>query len=248
MVSAVIAALGLAGCYGSTEPATDINTDSAVLHGQGTTNNGPAHVFFKVWPTDFPNRWTSLSGKNLPGGVSGPYKESTTFNDQVRVLAPDTSYSFQLCGTDGGASESVCAQTRTFKTTHPTADVVSGWAFNGVPNSVDVISASSDPSGTSPGGTMTLGRFSGRVTCVQVQGHLAAVGAVGTNSPPGEPATELFQIVDGGAGAVDQIGSDATVGSTTPPDCSSATFANLTRVPNSYIYVWDAATAPTGSH
>ena len=35
------ALLAVSGCYGSTEPATDIAFDHATLNGRGTTDNPP---------------------------------------------------------------------------------------------------------------------------------------------------------------------------------------------------------------
>jgi hypothetical protein len=242
VVAAVIAVLGMAGCYGSTGSATDVGTDRAQLHGKGTTNNGPAHVFFRVWPTQFPSRGFDTRGTDLPGGVSGPYSESTNFSEAVTRLVPATSYSFRLCGTDQGASQPVCAQTETFKTTSPNGDVVQGYVFGNPVNAATSASvgASSDPGGAHPTGGMTLpGYFSGSVTCLRVQGSHAVVGAVGTIQPNSQPATGVFEIEDGGAGADDQVASNVVVGSSTPPDCASVSLT-LRQNANSTVYVYDA--------
>ncbi len=51
--------LVLGGCYGSTEPATNIGEDSATLRAQGTANNGPATSYFEYWAAEepFTTRW-----------------------------------------------------------------------------------------------------------------------------------------------------------------------------------------------
>jgi hypothetical protein len=52
---AVVAGLALTGCYGSTEPATEVTADTARLNARGTANNGPATSFFEIWPTNAPS-------------------------------------------------------------------------------------------------------------------------------------------------------------------------------------------------
>ncbi len=54
VVAVVAAALALAGCYGSTEPATQIDFDQATLNAHGTANAGDAHVYFEYWQTAHP--------------------------------------------------------------------------------------------------------------------------------------------------------------------------------------------------
>jgi hypothetical protein len=53
MLAALLALVAgvFAGCYGSTEPATDIGPESATLQGHGTANNGPAKSWFQYWLT-----------------------------------------------------------------------------------------------------------------------------------------------------------------------------------------------------
>ena len=50
-VSALLCAGVLAGCYGSTEPATEVAFDSAKLNGRGTADKGPAFSYFEYAPT-----------------------------------------------------------------------------------------------------------------------------------------------------------------------------------------------------
>ena len=69
-----VAALGLAalcGCYGSTEPATEIGPESAKLIARGTADNGPAHGGFQYWLTNA-DRIRKATGQAFPAGASGP--------------------------------------------------------------------------------------------------------------------------------------------------------------------------------
>ena len=122
----VVSAGLLAGCYGSTEPATNIGEDSATLRGQGTANNGPASSYF-----EYSTKREPLPGqarprtptRSWPAGASGPISE------RVSDLLVASRYSFRLCGADRGATP-VCAQTRTLTTPTPTGDYVKG-SFSG---------------------------------------------------------------------------------------------------------------------
>ena len=66
------------GCYGSTEPATEVGGDSARLNGQGTANNGPAFSRFKYRAFLGPEMATGY--REWPAGASGPFSE--------RILGP----------------------------------------------------------------------------------------------------------------------------------------------------------------
>jgi hypothetical protein len=107
--SFVLVVVGIAstvvGCYGSTEPATNVSAAGATLHGRGTTNNGPASAFFEYWPTADASKKQTTPERSLPGGVSGPFSEPIT------GLSSGAAYSFRLCGHDAGGP-TICAQTR----------------------------------------------------------------------------------------------------------------------------------------
>jgi hypothetical protein len=171
---AFLGALGLAGCYGSTEPATDIDMHGARLNGSGTLNNGPAAVFFQFWPTAFPSRVQETRHVNIPAGASGPFGQHTAVQ-----LAFDTDYSFRLCADEGGGP--LCAQTRKFHMTKPAGDAVFGEVAEAYGFRSLFIEAQSGPSGESPSGNFSVfGAFNGTVTSMQVVGHRAAVYARGT--------------------------------------------------------------------
>ena len=224
-------AVALGGCYASTEPATNVGSTSAQLNARGTANNGPATSRFEYWITGTtipkytaPQMW--------PAGSSGP------FSAKVTDLAASTSYSFRVCGGDNsGGGATTCAQTRTFKTSAPAEDSVTGGWFVS-PHLSGEVDAHSGPAGQNPLGSISdvyapidYNAFEGFVTCLSVDGDQAAVGAVGQQTlPDGQtkrPATLLLTVVDGGATGSDTLGRFEATGST-PPDCASAPFDQQT--------------------
>jgi hypothetical protein len=183
----VVAAVGLAGCYGSTEPATDVTETRATLNAKGVANNGPAYAFFEFWRTANPGVTFRTGRVRLPGGANAPFAQ------QVAFLAPARAYSFRLCGGDeANPAEPVCAQTRSFTTSTPTGDVASGSMRLGGPGpGINVnFEASSGPSGENPSGYAH-----GNVTCLSVSGNQATIGSTSasgegvliwaTEDPPG---------------------------------------------------------------
>lgn len=235
-LSGVLGAIALAGCYGSTEPATDVGIDSATLHGQGTANNGRAHSYFEYWLTGSSDpEPPRAGGYDFPAGASGP------ISTKVTNLAAGSSYSFKLCGHDftaeGEGGPDICAQTRTFTTKAPVEDALRGGFWAGCCSRLD-IDAKSAPNGANAGGWVRWYRssssspdppreFSGFVTCLAVNGSRAAVGAVGKwkqNGAPDANATFLITVVDGRA-QEDTYNEIETAGSALP-NCATASFAN----------------------
>ncbi|MBN1528335.1 MAG: hypothetical protein JW895_04705 [Thermoleophilaceae bacterium] len=256
-----ISAVALAGCYGSTEPATDVGISSATLNARGTANNGPAHAYFQYWLTGSERDPSRAGGYDVPAGASGPVSA------RVTGLAAASSYSFRLCGWDrdvdpeGSSGPEVCAQTRTFTTAAPVEDALRGGFWAGCCSRLDV-DAKSAPDGGSPRGSVSWHRssssspdpprvFSGFVTCLAVGGSRAAVGAVGKWTQSGAPdanATFLITVVDGRAHE-DTYHEVETAGSA-PPNCGTASFASQSTLidPNADFIVDDAASSiPTNS-
>jgi hypothetical protein len=218
-----------AGCYGSTEPATDVGPDSATLNGRGVANNGPVTVHFEYWLSDGSGSTQQTDALHFPGGSQGP------FSQKVTGLAETSAYSFRMCGSDDGGGATVCAQTRTFQThPPPTEDSVTG-DVNVPPVAQGTIDAHSGPSGENPRGHVHYQgsfdkwqEFDGDVTCVAVNGHRGAVGAVGqaiplTGPTDPQPATVLATVVDSDGNGSDTIFGVFADGST-PPDCATASF------------------------
>jgi hypothetical protein len=225
LVSVVV----FAGCYGSTERATEVGPDSATLNAAGTANNGPATAYFEYWITGSSGPPQQTDPAHFPGGSSG------AFSQKVTGLAETSSYSFRLCGSDDSGGPTVCAQTRTFET-HPlpVEDSVTGnFDVSGV--AFGTIDAHSGPSGENPRGQIHYqgtfngwATFDGDVTCVAVTGHQGAVGAVGqgtTVEDPSnpQPVTVLATVVDSDGSGSDTVFGVFTGGST-PPDCATASF------------------------
>lgn len=224
---ALACAGALAGCYGSTEPATDLEPTSATLNADGTANNGPVTAYFEYWQD--PQSKQQTDPNHFAGGSHG------AFSQKVNGLAPSTSYSFRVCGSDDGGGPVVCAQTRTFRTPAiPVDDSVTG-DFNVSGVAQGTIDAHAGASGENPHGqfhyqgTFDKWReFDGDVTCVAVDGHRGAVGVVGqgillTGSTDPQPATLLVTVVDSNGNGSDTIYGVFADGST-PPDCASASF------------------------
>jgi hypothetical protein len=230
-----LAVLPLAGCYGSTEPATDVGPESATLNGHGTANNGRAHSYFYYWLTGSERDPFGAGGHDWPAGASGP------ISAKVSSLAAGSSYSFKLCGHDinaeGEGGPEICAQTRTFTTKAPVEDALRGGSWAGCCSHLD-IDAKSAPNGTNARGSVTWYRhsstspdpprsFNGVVTCLAVDGSRAAVGAVGKwtqNGSPDANATLLITIVDGRTKR-DTYNEIETAGSALP-NCATASFAH----------------------
>jgi len=220
-VVGVSAALWLSACYGSTEPATNVGSETATLNAHGTANNGPAISYFEYWPTGNLSRWrTGL--RHWPAGASG------SFSDDIDGLYASQNYQFHLCGADDdtGGSE-VCAQTREFTTGPPVQDSLTGtWGFSNSFNGT--VDAHSGPAGQNPSGTMSarvsFDSFAGNVTCLLVSGRTAKVGAVGhTLDSADAKETMTLSVLDGGPdGTGDKVAVVITAGSTTPPSCAAA--------------------------
>ena len=235
-----MAGIALTGCYGSTEPATDLRSNGATLNAKGTTQESSARSWFEYWPTSTPSAKVQTAEKNWPAGVSGPVAQ------QVRRLRRQTQYSFRFCGsdiTDEGYGPTACAQTRTFTTPNgDSADAVYGeLRFGGERPTGYFVDASSGPQGQSPKGEVySIGldtNFRGQVTCLLVSGNRATVGALGqlkTDPPDGNPDGPGSVVITieapNAAGQNTAINPVQRRGSTAP-SCAGASFANQQQFP-----------------
>jgi hypothetical protein len=207
-----LACIAWGGCYASTEPATEVGQSSARLHAHGTANNGEAQSYFEYWPTGSPALSTTSAPLRWPAGASGP------FSRRAEGLYPATSYSFRVCGRDLSGANFICAQTRTFTTAAASKDEVwGGWfaspSFNGT------IRAKAGPSGAGPSGYVSTSGFTGFVTCLDVDGDRAVVGAVG------ETSSMIMTVIDGGPSGSDSA-RVAVSPLASPPPCGLASFGN----------------------
>jgi hypothetical protein len=159
------AAVLLAACTGTTEPASEIKTASARLNARGTANAGAAYSYFQYWKSSTPGERRQTITRQWHAGASGPFGETVT------ALTPNTSYSFRACGNDAGKA-AVCAQERTFKTA-PDRDSVEALFdlaccyAKQTPRRIEV-SAFSGPAGESPSGKVIENGVSHPVTCLKV--------------------------------------------------------------------------------
>jgi hypothetical protein len=211
----VLGLVVLPGCYGSTEPATQVGFDSAVLNARGTTDKGPAQTWFVYWAPNLLGGDRTTPKRSLPGNVTGPIAE------RVTGLERGIRYQFELCGNDLG-KEPVCARPREFETLG--GDRVVGSATSGT-RSV-TIDARSGPTGRGPRGevhgTNSAGSPStidGSVFCLVVSANTALVGfsypvPVGDDLYYDQPA--YARIVDSGVAGQDT----ARVYDTDAVDCS----------------------------
>jgi hypothetical protein len=191
----VLLGLLLAGCYGQTDPATDVTQSGATLRGHGTTDHGPADVWFEYWPTAAIAQRKLTPERRIPGDVTAPFAE------RVSGLTANTHYSFRLCGRDVGGP-TACTPVRSFTTGQ---DFVRGNGYGqvqiGIYELFDV-DAFNGPQGSGPSGRVFAqwgdpypgvvvsygSRTTPNTTCVAVRGHeagLVGFPRAGTAPPPG---------------------------------------------------------------
>lgn len=211
-LAVVLGVAVLAGCYGSTEPATDIGERTATLKARGTTEDVPARSYFEFTPVENILGLRTTDARNWPAGVTGPVSE------RVTDLLVAAEYEFRFCGADSG-EQPVCAQWRRFTTATPGGDYARGEAVFFQPRALAVrANVSAGPQGQSPTGRVEIGQtgtsdpFNGTATCLATSGAKAVIGAI---EPGGRSA--LLSVEDG---AQDKLGLAFGSG---PPDCTSPT-------------------------
>ena len=249
----LVLTIAFAGCYASTEPATDVGPETATLNGQGKANHGPASGLFYYWLTGAPGEQFTTEPLHFPAGASGP------FSTKVSGLAASSEYAFKWCGSDDGSEDNGCAQTRTFTTPAAVQDSLTGSYFSPCCYSWDV-NAHAGPNGENAHGStrytslpaFSIGtEFIGFVTCLEVDGRSAAVGAVGQIRHLGAqpPASSWHQgymlrtVVDGHFDP-DTVGPPTFVDGTGSPDCGSASFASQSTI-GSFVVNDAAGSSPT---
>ncbi|MBN1528893.1 MAG: hypothetical protein JW895_07510 [Thermoleophilaceae bacterium] len=247
----LLSLVALGGCYGSTEPASDVGPERATFNGRGTANDGPASTVFEYWQTESDADHRFTPPLRWPADASGPFSQA------VSGLAAGTSYSFRLCGADDGTGNSICAQTRAFTTREAVEDAALGGTAAGCCSSVS-INAHADPDGARPRGsvrTVSGGgvgpriEFNGFVSCLAVEGRRATIGALGVEDTLGTPppnhfdANLLMTIVDGHTAGADSFAQRLREGHTPLPDCEETLAAQP--LGTTGFVVNDAAGEPT---
>jgi hypothetical protein len=253
-VAALTAAiLGIAGCYGQTDLASQVGQHDAHLNARGAANTGPASFFFEYWKDSTPQTKLQTPPQAVPGGASG------RFGKDINGLDGNTAYSFRLCGKDQSISgDPVCAQTRSFITgsasvqaygrtspspigeafmTNIDVNVAAGplggsplgrfyalWVFNG-------------PGGPVGGAALPVGsKTTDNITCLNVQGNVAMIGY--RQIPPNSDDVPIKNVlhalvVDGGpAGAgQDRFIATPTFADEDPNDCTIPADVEAATVP-----------------
>jgi hypothetical protein len=238
LIGAILCVAVLAGCYGQTDLATQVDSTSATLNARGAATNGPASAYFEYWKDATPQTKLQTAPKSIPAGASGPFSQRAT------GLTSYTHYSYRLCGSDQGGSP-VCAQTRSFLTggisIQAYGDTASPYGYNGwdrIDVNVAATATGASPIGrvfarfynaeTGPPGGIALETGStteDNVTCVNVQGNVAVIGyrqvpPYPDDIPLGNNA--FAYLVDGGpAGSgKDRFSAGPTFEERDPADCS----------------------------
>jgi hypothetical protein len=166
--------LVLSGCYGSTEPATDIGIDAATLRAYGDTEGSPTTSWFQYWRTSAPGNVRTTTSHDWPAHVRGPLSARLSYANDG--LDPITQYSFRLCGSTEGRAP-VCAQTRTFRTLDGDVVTANLRAAGGGEASLRAVSG---PNGEAPRGYFAFPPPDPspveEVVCLSVHGDEAVVG------------------------------------------------------------------------
>jgi hypothetical protein len=236
-VAGVLLLSTCAGCYGSTEPATQITQDSARFNARGTADNGPATSYFEYGPTNGTGFLRTTAWRSWPAGASGP------FHEDVTGLLPATPYEFRLCGHDDSSGSDACAQKRSFTTVKPPGDGVEAifYALPLPPRAVQVrVSARSGPSGEQPSGFIRTPTYIGYVTCLTVQADRAAVVSVGQDSEENDPGPEYLWYTFAGP---DEGLLNGGRGDGTGPDCKTLSLTGIPKAPQPgpfEIAIWDS--------
>jgi hypothetical protein len=212
-LATLLAVVALAGCYGSTEPATDVKLDGATLNAYGSTEDARTIAYFLYWTGSRSNGTGKTPTRYLPAGARGPFREPVT------GLSPDTEYSFQLCGQpEGRDGQSFCAQVRTFRT-QPGDEVTAELRYGDAGARLHALSG---PHGEGARGFLA---FEGNadppdvddVVCLSVHGSEAVVG---TRSSPSSTSGVLYGLRAG-------IGQVSSAPGRDPTTCASYRPADL---------------------
>ncbi len=103
-VVAIICAVVLSGCVGTTTPATNVGTTSATLNAEASCSGGVPTPCSWYW------RWGTDGNYQYSSPIAGPEQVSWsgTMSYTVTGLTPDTTYSYQLCGEGDSISSFEC--------------------------------------------------------------------------------------------------------------------------------------------
>ena len=109
VLAAAVVCLGVVGCVGDTDPATNVTNLSAKLNAHGFTNDGPATWW---WEYDTVKSELGTSGdtevcgnpseadKRCGPARAGSPGSQVSLSVTVTGLTPNTTYYFRACGQD----------------------------------------------------------------------------------------------------------------------------------------------------
>jgi hypothetical protein len=112
---AVGCALALGSCVAVTDPATDVGTWQARLHGHGHTDSTPATFYFE-YATQRADLGTANARRTPTRTAPANVRNDVAFSNRVTDLEPATTYFYRVCGRDGGSTSDVCDGVQSFAT------------------------------------------------------------------------------------------------------------------------------------
>jgi len=246
---ALICAVVLAGCQGTTTPATNVGTTTATLNAQASCSGGVPTPCSWYW------RWGTNGNYQYSSAIQGPVTTtwSGTLNYIATGLTPGTTYSYQVCGEGDNVSSFVClgsangtpsqfttesSGSSTIPSTTTTTSTST--TTTTTPSSSSVAFVQADDTGTINGNTTSIG--SGQSN--QVLAHDTGIGhsvvlMIQTLTDPGTE-TNTVTSVSSGMGTFQFVNSYNDGADTEIWVCTDTTGAADTVTVNTPTNAWDA--------
>jgi hypothetical protein len=108
-------AVSLGSCVAVTDPATNVGSYSARLHGHGHTDSTPATFYFE-YATQRADLGTASAKRTPTRSAPANVRNDVAFSNKVTDLEPATTYYYRVCGRDAGATSDSCSSVQTFTT------------------------------------------------------------------------------------------------------------------------------------
>jgi Ca2+-binding RTX toxin-like protein len=110
----IVAAVGMTGCVGDTDPAAPVRGTRAQLNAHGHTNNGPAYWWWEYGTSQ--SAVTNGSGTDTLHRGPASSDNDVKLSEIVKGLQPATTYYFRACGRDQSSSTQTCGRVLSFHT------------------------------------------------------------------------------------------------------------------------------------
>jgi hypothetical protein len=248
---AVCGGVALTGCVGFTDYATHVTQTSAWLEAHGRTDDYPAKFYFRYanYEADLPTAAAHRTPTRTVPAHRPASGEYGYFHEGVSGLSPGRVYFYELCGADDrpGAQEMCGGRQRFFTNPSSSQDSVVGWMYAGFGPYFNkyVFNAASGPQGQNADGWFEFlyrnayfsPTYETRVTCLDVDGHRAAVGEV-TKHSDGSTIGRVWTVTDDGPSGSGRINSINVV-EQLPPDCVNASFDNQDTALEGHLVITD---------